>query len=236
MCNKTKFLPIMFFVWCTLIAQTILTTRIYAVTMKNTMITAVFVCITVPQLALGIYQTTLAAKAPAQRLPPIHLPGFEICIFTRHRNVEIAFTGMSLFYDASAFLVIVILAVRWRFKGEMSRIFRTIVHDTTIYFFVIFTAHFILVMTLLLARPTLQLLPASAGTVFLPTMIGRLMLSLKRAADTSNAEWSLTTTTFTRDPYASKRLPLQFASFSNRDTELRTDGDIPLGTISSSIP
>ena len=83
-CNKTVVIPIIFFVWCTLIAQTILTTRyevgvcwsssdptlpswgyrIYAVTMKNVVITSVFVCITVPQLALGIYQVILTARYP----------------------------------------------------------------------------------------------------------------------------------------------------------------------------
>jgi len=32
--------------------------------MKNTIITGFFVCITVPQFALGIYLTTLAANTP----------------------------------------------------------------------------------------------------------------------------------------------------------------------------
>jgi len=83
-CSKTAFLQIFFFVWCTLIAQIILTTRyevdmrrssfdsplsswgyrIYALTMKNVIITGVFVSITVTQLALGIHQVILTAKAP----------------------------------------------------------------------------------------------------------------------------------------------------------------------------
>jgi len=32
--------------------------------MKNVIITGVFVCITIPQLALGIYEVVLVAKAP----------------------------------------------------------------------------------------------------------------------------------------------------------------------------
>lgn len=87
-CTKTAFIEIGFFVWCTLTAQIVLNTRcgiippltcailhlipylltglrrIYAITMKNTIITGFFVCITVPQLALGIYLTTLAANTP----------------------------------------------------------------------------------------------------------------------------------------------------------------------------
>jgi len=83
-CNKTAFMEILFFVWYTLIAQTILTARyeiemswsssdplcsrgvyrMYALTMKNVIVTGVFVCITIPQLALGIYQVVLITKAP----------------------------------------------------------------------------------------------------------------------------------------------------------------------------
>jgi len=78
--------------------------------------------------------------------------------------------------DTLAFLVIVVLAVRSRFRGEMPRILRKIAQDTTVYFLVIFTSHFALVMTLLLGRvsasivcdwndaeipqPNIQLLPA----------------------------------------------------------------------------
>ena len=38
--------------------------RIYAITMKNTIIAGLFVCITIPQCALGIYMIVLAARAP----------------------------------------------------------------------------------------------------------------------------------------------------------------------------
>jgi len=78
--------------------------------------------------------------------------------------------------DTLAFLVIVVLTVRSRLGGEMPRILRKIAQDTTVYFLVIFTSHFVFMMTLLLERvsasivrdgnsaeipqPNLQLLPA----------------------------------------------------------------------------
>lgn len=83
----------------------------------------------------------------------------------------------SITTDISAFLVIIILAAKSGIRGfRMPGILRTIVQDATVYFLVIFTSHFVLEMTLLLARvnisvtgvgtmlrflqPNLQLLPA----------------------------------------------------------------------------
>jgi len=70
-------------------------------------------------------------------------------------------------------------------------------------------------------------------------MIGRLMLSLKRAADTSTVEWSLTNTTLTADRgvYAVKpRSLLQFARMSEHEVELHSDEGIPLETVSTPVP
>jgi len=61
MCDKTVFIHMLFFAWSTLIAQIILTARIYAITMKNPIVTGVF---------------------------------------TGHREMEIAFTAISLVYGS----------------------------------------------------------------------------------------------------------------------------------------
>jgi len=65
--------------------------------------------------------------------------------------------------DSLAFLVIAVLAVRSKFKGEMSRILQKIVQDATLYFFVIFTSHFVLVMTLLLERVSISIVCGENG-------------------------------------------------------------------------
>jgi len=58
--------------------------------------------------------------------------------------------------DSLVFLAIVVLAARSKFNGEMPRILRKIVQDTTLYFFVIFASHLVLVMTLLLERVSIS--------------------------------------------------------------------------------
>jgi len=70
-------------------------------------------------------------------------------------------------------------------------------------------------------------------------MIGRLMLSLKKAADTSEAGWSLTGTT--QAPNPGDRTPkrsngARFAQLSDEDTVLPTEEDIPLTVVSCPMP
>ena len=60
--------------------------------------------------------------------------------------------------DLLAFLVIAIFAAKSGFIGfKLSRLLRTIIRDATVYFFVIFTSHFVFEMTLLLARVSTSL-------------------------------------------------------------------------------
>jgi len=78
MCNKTAFLECLIVVLCTLIAQTILNLRIYALTMKNRIVLGFFACITIPQLALGLSLTVIATKIPVLPYRPTasipHMP------------------------------------------------------------------------------------------------------------------------------------------------------------------
>ena len=73
---------------------------------------------------------------------------------------------------------------------------------------------------------------------YLPVMIGRLMLSLKKAVDTSEVEWSLTGTTHTSNPRERtlKRLRgMQFAPVSDEGVASPAEADIPLATVLSPI-
>jgi len=70
--------------------------------------------------------------------------------------------------DFLTFLVIVVLAAKSGLKDfKMPSIFRTIVQDSTVYFLVIFTSHFVLEMTLLLARVTISIVCARTMLKFL---------------------------------------------------------------------
>ena len=144
-CSKTAFIQVFFFVWCTFIAQVVLTVRygtmpsitcvdshliphspswdqrLYGITLGNKKVAGLFVFVTVPQFLFGVHQAALAIVEPgltpglcylrwslilpfftigstAQQLPPIKLSVYQLCAFTRHLKVEIAYTTISLFY------------------------------------------------------------------------------------------------------------------------------------------
>ncbi|KAF9787225.1 hypothetical protein BJ322DRAFT_1107290 [Thelephora terrestris] len=200
--------------------------RIYAVTMRNTPIVVGFAVITVSQFALGIWMTVLVAMGGAEMIPPIPDDAYHVCIFIRHRSLEIAFTSISLFYDFLAFSLILFKAVQS--SREMAgvtikvpSILKNIAEDAMRYFLVIFTSHFVLMMTLLLAPETIQLLPAPGNVVYLPVMISRLMISLRKAADPQQVGGTR--------PANSTNLPtMEFVRPRGRATG--TEGDMPLDT------
>ena len=84
-------------------------------TFKNIPITIGFAVITASQLGLGICLVIFAARkggaaeplhqendphlhCVAQQLPPIPLEAYRLCVFYRHRTLEVAYTSISLFY------------------------------------------------------------------------------------------------------------------------------------------
>jgi len=192
-CDETIFLPIfILYVWCTLFAQIALTLRIYAVTRKNRIIATCFGIITISQLALGISLIALITTTEAQQVPQTISGGPNICVYARQRPVELAFPAISLLYDFLAFVVIIYVALQsnlWKFG--IPSLFRTLAQDATRYFLVIFTSHLVLELTLIFGTPSIQMLAASGNAVYLPMMIARLMLSLKKASDSPQGDtWS----------------------------------------------
>ncbi|KAF9789657.1 hypothetical protein BJ322DRAFT_1018258 [Thelephora terrestris] len=162
--------------------------RIYAVAMKRTSVVIVFGTITVSQLAIGIWTTTFAAEGGVQPAPPIPLDAFQICIFTQNRSLEIAYTALSLSFDFLAFSLIILLAVTMRAPGlKVRSILETIAEDATKYFLIIFTSHLVVEVTLNLEQQMIRLLPAP----YIPVMISRIILSLRKAADPLRKNQSL---------------------------------------------
>jgi len=162
------------------------------VTLGNRYIAIGFAVITLSQFVLGMWLTGLAAREGALHLPPIPLDAYHLCVFFRRRTLEVAYTSISLHYDFLAFSLIIFLAARSRGPGLMiPNILKIIAKDSTQYFLVIFTSHFVFELTLNLARESIQLLPAVGILVYLPVMISRIMLSLRKAADLQQNAWSL---------------------------------------------
>jgi len=180
------------FVVCTLLAQVVLTIRIYAVTMKHIPISMGFAIITTCQLVLGVWMVTLAGIKGAQPQPPIPLDEYHLCVFRQPRSLEVAYTSISLFYDSFAFSLIIFSARKSKVPGlKIPTILDNIAEDATWYFLVIFTSHLVLVLTLNLGRTTIQLLPGPGVLVYIPLMISRIMLSLRKAANMPQEAWSL---------------------------------------------
>ncbi|KAF9786682.1 hypothetical protein BJ322DRAFT_1019309 [Thelephora terrestris] len=214
--------------------------------MKNVQIATVFALITVVQLVFGIYITIITAKRGGEvsantaadtprRVPPVHIhPESKSNRGRLPKSLPVLWIGDVCAPDALAFVVIIFQARRSRVPGlKVSNILNTIAEDSTRYFIVIFTSHFVLVMTLNLGRVTIQNLPGTTLItlffamirgilVYLPLMISRIMLSLKKAADSTRTPWSLTQDT--RNGHA-VRSGLVFGRppIGDEDTEISLD-------------
>ena len=111
----------------------------------------------------------LLAYPSAEPIIPIPLWTFRSCIFKQHLPMEIGFTSISLFYgtkalhafclaretdidcllDLLAFLFIIHLALKSRsYRSKLPNLLKIMAEDATLYFLVIFTSHFLLVVTL----------------------------------------------------------------------------------------
>ena len=121
----------------------------------------------------------------AQPLPSVPFDAYHLCLFVRRRTLDIGYASISLFYgvgaivnsagmvltvqimctqDFLAFLSVIFFAKRTKTAGlKIPTILGTIAEDATRYFLVIFTSHFVLVMTLNLGRVSTPL-PLSLWT------------------------------------------------------------------------
>jgi len=191
-CDKTVWYSILTFVVCTLLAQTVLTLRIYAVTLGSVPVTIVLGVITVGQFLLGIYVTISGAEAGAQPLPQVPLDPYHLCLFVELRTHYVGYASISLCYDLLAFSLIVYLVIKSKSRGsKLPSLFKIIVKDATRYFLVIFTSHFFIPMALIFVRESIRLLPALGLLAYLPVMVSRIMLSLRKLADPQRVDWSL---------------------------------------------
>jgi len=147
LCAKTAFLQVLVTVETTLLAQVVLTLRIYAVTSKNRIITSFLCVITISQLILGLHLTYSAAthKLPWVTVALIYMT----CVAVTPWPESFVFPIISLVYDLIAFSVIVYLAVRSNIhKVPIPSLLRIIVQDATYYFLVIFTSHLVVTVYL----------------------------------------------------------------------------------------
>lgn len=166
----------------------------YAVTMKNTPITVGFAMATIGQFTFGIYTLVSLAKGGAEERPQIPLDAYHTCLFAQRLDLEIVYVSIPLLFDFLAFSLTLLFIARSKKAGfGVSILLKTIAEDATRYFFFIFTFQLILVLQEVFYRrsPFLST-SAFSNLVFLPVMISRLFLSLRKAADSQPNEQSPT--------------------------------------------
>jgi len=190
-CDKTKWFPMLYFIFATAFAQTAISLRIYAVTGNNRWIASYLSFISFGQFVFGTFLLIHFSLRPAMPLPDIPLDEFRLCSFQRWRVGEIIFVALSLLYDVSAFGLIIWSA---KYRGFMRargvpNLLDRIVQDSTTYFLVIFTNHLVLILFELFAAEAIQLLPANGMVALMPLMVTRLILSLKKAGSPQETTW-----------------------------------------------
>lgn len=225
-CDKTAFYSIFMAVFCNLLAHVVLTIRVYAISMKNIAVTTCFVIITASNLALGVWMTVLAVQQGAVQLLPVPLDAYRICSFVLHRGIILGYTSIGLLYDFLMFSFIIFLAMRSRTPGlKAPRILGVVADDATRYFLVIFTSHLVLEMTLIFGHEqAIQLLPGAGALVYLPVMVSRIMLSLRKAMDSPQYGWSLAERSRNNGKLESMKFACPRSGLSERE------GDIPSNT------
>lgn len=189
LCDKVSIVGAAFVVWCTLIAQILLTTRIYALTCLSRLVAMSFAAITLVQFIVGLVVASTWNQSDKSKLSLNYT-----CTITLNGNLELVYFALSLFFDLAAFVVIVVFALRSgpQFPGLrmhfLSHMIRTIVQDATLYFGVMFTSQFILMIFQAFARDGLKTIPAPGHIALLPILVSRLVLSLKKSIDTQSID------------------------------------------------
>lgn len=189
LCDKVSIVGAAFVVWSTLIAQILLTTRIYALTYLNRLVAVSFASITLVQFVVGVVEASMWNQSDKSKLSLNYT-----CSITLSLDLELVYFALSLFFDLAAFIVIIVLASRSapHFSGLrthlLPRVVRTVVQDATLYFGVMFTSQFILMAFQAFARDGLKTIPAPGHIALLPILVSRLVLSLKQSIDTQSID------------------------------------------------
>ncbi|KAF9781666.1 hypothetical protein BJ322DRAFT_1111592 [Thelephora terrestris] len=161
-CDRTAFLEILYFNFVTVFAQTTLTLRVYIVTERNKLLTAVPGFITLTQFFFGCYVWVQVYRLGAVVWPSINYDSFRLCFFNQTEIQQVLILSFSLIYDLLAFLIIIWVGRKSsNLRGsKFPSILDKIVKDATLYFLVIFTSHLLVECFLLFAPTTYHLLPA----------------------------------------------------------------------------
>jgi len=193
-CQKSAFLQVVYYMCITAAAQIVLAQRTYAITGKNKWIAGTLYGVFTLQIGVAIYMTIWSATGPITQFPPIPLDGYRMCLTRTSRALTVLQMSISLSFDVAVFALIVIQTrlIRSRYRG-MNRpdILSRLSRDTEIYFAVIATSHFMITIMFGVARAGIGPIPIMGNAVYIPMMISRMIMSLKKAASSPQTHMSM---------------------------------------------
>jgi len=108
-------------------------------------------------------------------------------------------------------------------RHTLSHLMKTLVQDSSIYFFIILTFSLMVLVYAVMARTSLKNFPLVAPVVLVPVMVSRIILSLREAADEGLVLcWNEDHLSVDRWNTSQEMTNLRF-SFSHNTRGMRTD-------------
>jgi len=185
MCKKTAFGESLYIVLVTALAQVVLAQRTYAITMENKWVARILYTIAAAQFGLGAYIFIHATTVSPATMPAIPLDSYRLCLSGAGSASIIAYISVALAFDITVFVLIIvqIRLIKSTYSGvNVPGILDTVGRDAEIYFVVVSSSHFLVVVMYSVARPMLRALAPYGSSVLIPMMMTRIVISLKKAA------------------------------------------------------
>jgi len=163
--------------------------RFYALSQKYRLSLVFFSVLSLAQLIFGLVMIGSPSNS-GMEFPDVPLDAFHLCMVRTKAAYEVGYAGLSFIFDLATFIMIFYYAARSKSRYGMPSIVKTVLEDATIHFIVMALCHLVLALTVIFAKTTIKLLPATGSIILMPILVTRLVLSLKKAADPeSGIEW-----------------------------------------------
>ncbi|KAF9653824.1 hypothetical protein BDM02DRAFT_3182271 [Thelephora ganbajun] len=169
-----------------LVAQVVMTLRVYALSQRNKYILGVLSIHVVGQFGLGLYLSAFSDHA--LELPRILNEVFYSCFIKPDpMTAKLAYIFLLLAFDSITFLITVYYtATQYRFVARhgitrLTKLFKSIVEGGVVYFGILAACHAVLVAGVLTWRQTLKFLPACPTVLFTSILINRMTISVLKA-------------------------------------------------------
>jgi len=193
-CSRTVIVDQVFLVCITLFSRMFMTLKVYAVSGKNKPLTGALALLMASQLVFGIFSSIRSILNPP--METMRLPGCEgvyrSCALGG--DFQIAYTALSLAFDLPAFLGIIRFSHPWANHKFITTLQRAICQDSTAYFLAVLSIQIFVTVAVSSGAPYLRALFPVITNVFIPLMVSRIVLSLRKAAQSSTAhhdDWTV---------------------------------------------